>query len=65
MPKLHHGALPKQLSAESLPLFAAAGRRLARPLPLPVRRIRDRFGLSPATALVTAELAGFSTEARR
>ena len=33
-------------------------------LPLPARRIRDRFGLSPATAIVTAELAGFATEGR-
>ena len=46
-------------------LFAGAGRRLARPLPLPARSIRDRFGLSPATAVVTAELAGFSTEGDR
>ena len=30
--------------------------------PLPARRIRDRFGLSPATAIATAELAGFPTE---
>jgi hypothetical protein len=64
MSKLHHRDLPKQLSPESLPLFVAAGRRFARPLPLPARRIRDRFGLSPATAIVTAELAGFATEGR-
>jgi hypothetical protein len=62
MANLHRGPIPKQLSPDSLPLFAAAGRRLARPLPLPARRIHDRFGLSPATAVVTAELAGFPTE---
>ena len=29
-------------------------------LPLAARRIRDRFGLSGATATITAELAGFT-----
>ena len=29
-------------------------------LPLPARRIRDRFGLSAAAATITAELAGFT-----
>jgi hypothetical protein len=29
-------------------------------LPLAARRIRDRFGLSGATASLTAELAGFA-----
>ena len=29
-------------------------------LPLAARRIRDRFGLSGATAALTAELAGFA-----
>ena len=29
-------------------------------LPLPARRIRDRFGLSAAAATITAELAGFA-----
>ena len=29
-------------------------------LPLPARRIRERFGLSAAAATVTAELAGFT-----
>jgi hypothetical protein len=33
-------------------------------VPLPPRRIRDRFGLSPAVAFVTAELAGFAMEGR-
>jgi hypothetical protein len=65
MPNLHRRPIPKQLSPDSLPLFTAADRRFARPLPLPARRIRDRFGLSPATAIVTAELAGFPTEGGR
>jgi hypothetical protein len=43
-------------------LFAAADGRLGRPLPLPARRIRDRFGLTPAAAAITAELAGFLME---
>jgi hypothetical protein len=44
-----------------LPLFAWADRqgRVYR-LPLPARRIRDRFGLSGTTAALTAELAGFA-----
>jgi hypothetical protein len=29
-------------------------------LPLPARRIRNRFGLSAAAATITAELAGFA-----
>jgi hypothetical protein len=33
-------------------------------LPLAARRIRDRFGLSGATAAITAELAGFAREER-
>jgi hypothetical protein len=39
--------------------------RRAYVLPLPARRLRDRFGLSPAAAAVTAELAGFAMEASR
>lgn len=35
--------------------------RRAYRLPLAARRIRDRFGLSPAAAAMTAELAGFTT----
>ena len=53
-----------QFNTDELPLFAFARnaeRRLARPLPLPARRIRDRFGLSAAAAAITAELAGFMT----
>ncbi len=49
-----------------LPLFAWAERqRWVYVLPLPARRIRDRFGLSPAAAIVTAELAGFAMELAR
>jgi hypothetical protein len=58
----HSRLRPAQLSPETLPLFAAATGRLARPLPLPARRIRDRFGLTPAAAAITAELAGFLME---
>ena len=58
--KLHHR--PRQLNVDDLPLFAGFGRKLARPLNLPVRRIRERFGLSPAVAAVTADLAGFMME---
>ena len=61
MRKLH----PRQLPVYDLPLFAHAERRLARPLPLPARRIRNRFGLSPAAAVITAELAGFAMEGDR
>jgi hypothetical protein len=61
MKKLHHR--PRPLNGEDLPLFAnGSERRLARPLPLPARRIRDRFGLPPAVAVVTAELAGFTED---
>ena len=44
-----------------LPLFAWADPqgRVYR-LPLPARRILDRFGLSAAAATITAELAGFA-----
>ena len=52
----------RQLKADDLPLFAWAAvieRRFFRPLPLPAHRIRQRFGLSPAVSLLTAELAGF------
>jgi hypothetical protein len=63
--KVHQRRCPRQLDPFDLPLFASAERRLARPLPLLAWRIRNRFGLSPATALVTAELAGFPTEAGR
>jgi hypothetical protein len=48
-------------------LFAWANiaeRRYVGPLSLPARRIRERFGLSPAAAIVTAELAGFTGEGR-
>jgi hypothetical protein len=45
-------------------LFAIAERRLVRPLTLPARRICHRFGLSPATAVTVAELAGFRVEGR-
>ncbi len=65
MQYLHHR--PQRLNASDLPLFAWAAiaeRRYARPLPLPARRIRDRFGLSPAVATITAELAGFAMERR-
>jgi hypothetical protein len=61
--KLRHR--PRQLNADDLPLFASAERRLARPLNLPARRIRERFGLSPAAAAITAELAGFTMEGVR
>jgi hypothetical protein len=63
--KIHHCPIQPQHSADDLPAFAATGRRLARPLPPPARRIRDRFGLSPATAVVTAEQAGFLTGGSR
>ena len=59
--KLRHRTC--QFNTDDLPLFAFvqnAERRLARPLPLPARRIRDRFGLSAAAAAITAELAGFA-----
>ena len=65
MSKLHRFVFPPQLDPDSLPLFTAASRRLARPLPLPARRIRDRFGLSPSTAVTTAQLAGFPMEGDR
>jgi hypothetical protein len=54
----------QQLNVDSLPLFADAERRLARPLSFPARRIRQRFGLSWAAAVVTAELAGFGEGSR-
>jgi hypothetical protein len=46
-------------------LFEWADRqRRAYVLPLAVRRIRDRFGLSTAAATITAELAGFAMAER-
>ena len=44
----------RQLNADDLPLFASAERRLARPLNLPARRIRERFGLWAARAVEAA-----------
>jgi hypothetical protein len=61
MKRLEHQASP--LNAADLPLFVwatVAERRFSRPLSLPARRIRDRFGLSAAAAVITAELAGFT-----
>ena len=65
MPKIHRLPLPQQLSPDGPPLFAAAGASLPARCRCPARRIRDRFGLSPATAIVAAELAGFLTEGGR
>jgi hypothetical protein len=45
-------------------LFDWADQHRLYALPFPARRIRDRFGLSPAAAAVTAELAGFVAEGR-
>lgn len=48
----------------SLPLLHAAERARFRALPFPAKRLVRRHGLTPATALVVAELAGFSMEVR-
>ena len=60
--KLHQHRPP--IKAGDLPLFTWAEQQRRIHLPLPARRLRDRFGLSAAAAVVTAELAGFVTEGR-
>ncbi len=53
-------AKPQNLkTAATLPLFAAAERSRIRALPLPARRLARRLGMSPSTALMVAEAAGF------
>lgn len=61
--KIRHRAIPR--NAPALPLFAWAEREYLRHLPLAVRRIHCRFGLSAAVSLITAELSGYPTEGER
>ena len=51
-------------SALHLPLFKHAERVRVRSLPIAAKHLARRHGLTPATALVVAELAGFSMEVR-
>ena len=49
-------------SPEQVPLFDHAERVRVRSLPLPARRLAQRFGLSASTALAVALAAGFRVD---
>lgn len=51
-------------SALHLPLFKHAEKVRVRSLPIAAKHLARRHGLTPATALVVAELAGFRMEVR-
>lgn len=58
-------AFPSKHNNRPPSLFDAAERCRVRRLPLAARRLAQRHGFLPTTALVIAELAGFQLEVDR
>ena len=55
----------RAIKPEAFDLFTWADQQRRIHVPLAARRLRQKFGLSPSTAVTTAQLAGFRMEGDR